>query len=762
MALKLSILTSFALVVAVLIFCYIRTRRYNQPIVTSLRKVMLAAIFTVMSTGLMVLVVSKTFSLFAYGIYFACTDWLVYFFLCYIVDYSNEVIDKKINRKGMCIVMTLDFLLLMSNIFTEAVFTVKRITIADRFEFYRFEGESLFFLHGFVVYACILFCFITLIYQFFKLSTLYRVKLLWIFFLLLGIVIINAICVFYSQTLDWSVFVYAFAGILFHYFSLISTPKLLLKKTLSLVINDMPDGLIIIDQTGLCVYTNEAAQKRVNLYPGLIHEQDTPFREWFGIHEKTDFSSKESDVLFSIPIIKYQESSYRITYHRLEDRRKEFLGCFFTITDLTAEQKKLEQEHYRATRNPLTKLYNRDYFYEKAREMLQKHPTKPYYMLCSDIGKFKLVNDLFGERVGDSLLVNIARVLSASAKEGSVYGHIESDRFALLMPKERFTESLFLSYADQITTIKDDITYPLFIYFGVYEIKNINMPISTMYDRSYMALSTIKGNYQNLIAYYDDIIRRNVLKEQTIISELDRALNNGEIRMYLQPQVTMNGSVIGAEALARWVHPDKGLMPPSEFIPILEKNSLIYKLDLKIWELACQKLQLWKKQGVDLHISVNISPKDFYLLDIYKVFTELVEQYQIDPSHLNLEITETAVMSDPSELQRLIQRLQDYGFRIEMDDFGSGYSSLNMLKNLCVNVIKIDMGFLKQSEHEERSRVILKNIIALSRELKMDVITEGVETEAQLQFLDDIGCSLFQGFYFSKPVDINSFEKRYL
>lgn len=762
MVMKLTVLLSFALVVAVLIFCYIRTGRYHLPIVTSLKKMILAAIVTVLSASLMLIEISEIFGLFTYALYFACTDWLVYFVLCYIVDYSNEVIDDNINRRGMKIILTLDSLFLMSNIFTQAVFTVHKITIAQGFDFYRFDSQSLFFLHGFVIYAEVLFCFITLVYQFFKLPVLYRVKLFWVFFLLSGIVIINSICMFYTQTFDWSVFAYAIAGILFHYFSLIYTPKLLTKKTLSLVVDDMTDGLIILDQTGLCVYTNNSAQKKLNLYPGLIHEQDTPFRDWLDLHEKPDFSSKESDDPSCVPITRYGDSSLKIIFHRLEDSKKYFLGSFFTISDITEEQKKLELEHYRATRQPLTKIYNRDYFFEKAKKMLQKHPDTPYYMMCSDIGKFKLVNDLFGEKIGDELLVGIAKTLLSLAKEGSVYGHMGSDRFALLIPKERFTEELFLSYGQRVATIKDDITYPLFIYFGVYKITNINMPVSTMYDRAYMALSTIKGSYQNLIAYYDDIIRRDVLKEQTIISEIDRALNNGEIHMYLQPQVTMDGSVIGAEALARWIHPEKGLLHPGEFIPILEKTGLIYKLDLKIWEIACQQLQTWKKQGIDFHISVNISPKDFYFMDIYKVFTELVEKYEISPSKLNLEITETAVMSDPSELERLIKKLQNYGFKIEMDDFGSGYSSLNMLKNLCVNVIKIDMGFLSQSEHKERSRVILKNIIALSKELQMDVITEGVETEEQLQFLDNIGCSLFQGFYFSKPMDINSFEKRYL
>ncbi|MDE5589599.1 MAG: EAL domain-containing protein, partial [Acetatifactor sp.] len=163
----------------------------------------------------------------------------------------------------------------------------------------------------------------------------------------------------------------------------------------------------------------------------------------------------------------------------------------------------------------------------------------------------------------------------------------------------------------------------------------------------------------------------------------------------------------------------------------------------------------------DYHISVNISPKDFYFADIYKVFTGLVEKYEISPRNLRLEITESAIMSDFEKQLVLIQRLQEYGFLVEMDDFGSGYSSLNMLKDMPVNTLKVDMGFLRQTDHQERSRTILKMIISLSKQLGMEVITEGVETKEQVDFLTDIGCDVFQGYYFAKPMPVSEFEKKY-
>ena len=206
-----------------------------------------------------------------------------------------------------------------------------------------------------------------------------------------------------------------------------------------------------------------------------------------------------------------------------------------------------------------------------------------------------------------------------------------------------------------------------------------------------------------------------IRSEQELIRDLDDAISQKQLQMYLQPQVSADGKILGAEALVRWKHPVKGM----------------------------------------------ISPGDFYFLDVYQVFTELVETYAINPKNLKLEIAETAVVMDFKRQLELISKLRHYGFVVEMDDFGSGYSSLNMLKDIYVDVLKIDMVFLRKAEDEERSEKILQMIIALSKELGMPVITEGVETVEQVQFLNEMGCDMFQGYYFAKPMEVEQFEKLY-
>ena len=232
--------------------------------------------------------------------------------------------------------------------------------------------------------------------------------------------------------------------------------------------------------------------------------------------------------------------------------------------------------------------------------------------------------------------------------------------------------------------------------------------------------------------------------------------------MYLQPLARKDGTVIGAEALARWCLPDGTVMPPGDFIETLENAGLIQRLDMHIWELAVKQLRAWKGTGLEkLSISVNMSAKDFYSIDVYEVLTGLVDRYGVDSRMLRLEITETALLVDPEKSDAVVSKLRNRGFLVEIDDFGKGFSSLSLLKNIRADVLKIDMGFLREIRDDERSRIILRSVICLAEALGMDVITEGVETEQQLKALSEMGCSHFQGYYFSKPIPAEEFERKY-
>ena len=272
-------------------------------------------------------------------------------------------------------------------------------------------------------------------------------------------------------------------------------------------------------------------------------------------------------------------------------------------------------------------------------------------------------------------------------------------------------------------------------------------------------------NYARSIAYYNDTILNNTILEKQLVGDFDQALKEKQFCMYLQPQMTSEGKMLGAEALVRWQHPKRGLIFPGDFIEVFEKTGLIYRLDRFIWELAVQKLARWQQEGhSDLYISVNISTKDFYYMNVYETITALVEKYRIIPSTLKLEITETAIMTGTAGELDMIEQFRKYGFQVEIDDFGSGYSSFNTLKDMDVDVLKIDMGFLRTSKPEnlEKSMSILNMIISLSKTLGLSVVTEGVETKDQVVKLTQMGCRIYQGYYFSKPIPVEEFEKRYM
>ena len=320
-----------------------------------------------------------------------------------------------------------------------------------------------------------------------------------------------------------------------------------------------------------------------------------------------------------------------------------------------------------------------------------------------------------------------------------------------------------MKYVNQINFLKEDLLYPIIFHFGIYEIEDIDMSVPMMLDRTYIAIETIKGNLQEHFSYYNAALRDNLMQEQHLVGEFPIALTTGQFKMFLQPQVKTDGTVHGAEALVRWIHPKRGILPPHEFIPIFEQKGLITQLDLFIWEQAAAKLSEWKKQGLsDYYISVNISPKDFLHVNIHKTFVELVKKYDIEPKNLKLEITESAIMLNLDIQLELINNLKNFGFQVEMDDFGSGYSSLNMLKDIPFDILKIDMEFLRSKSNLERSYSILSSIIQLSKNLNMPVITEGVETEEQVKMLKKMGTDYYQGFYFDKPMPIEEFEAKYI
>ena len=415
---------------------------------------------------------------------------------------------------------------------------------------------------------------------------------------------------------------------------------------------------------------------------------------------------------------------------------------------------------YLATYDELTGIYNKQAFYAKTKEMLLDNPDKNFDLLRINIERFKVLNDLFGESTGDKLLRYIGKFLKEINLPLCVSGRLYADNFVVCYEAGKGDSRRMINTL-QMVADSFAINNRTILSFGLYRIDDKTLPVSVMCDRANMALWKAKGNFKNPYCEYDEKMRQQVLKEQKIINAMERAIQNKEFTLYLQPKYDIEkGTIIGAEALVRWISLENGFISPGDFIPVFENNGFVYEVDKFIWEESCRYLRKWLDEGREVHpISVNVSRIDLYDPKLVQHLVNLREKYQLPSQYLELEITESAYTEDPEQIITITRQLREAGFVILMDDFGTGYSSLNMLKDIQIDVLKLDMGFLKSSDYSAKGGNILTAILKMAESLKMQTIAEGVETKEQVEFLKSIGCRYVQGFYYSKPLPVGEFEK---
>lgn len=411
--------------------------------------------------------------------------------------------------------------------------------------------------------------------------------------------------------------------------------------------------------------------------------------------------------------------------------------------------------------NELTGLYQTNSFFQIADNLLKTDTSHQYCMVAIDIEHFKLFNEWYGIAAGDLFLRAIAKELKTISQQlRGIAGYLLGDDFALLIPyHNNHTKMILDKLMHYIEEFQDKIGfYPA---LGVCLVDDRNMPSQTIYDRAVIALTSIKGNYAKRIAYYQDKMQLQMEEEHKLLLDFQNAIENNEFTFYAQPKCNIQtGKIVGTEALVRWQHPKKGIIPPNEFIPILEKNGLIGKMDYYIWDCVYKHLRKWIDNGHKaIPISVNVSRIDMFTLDVVKCFKDLVNKYQINHNLIEIEITESAYVEEYDKVKTIIKELRQEGFLVSMDDFGSGYSSLNMLKDINVDVLKIDMNFLNMNEQSSDKGIgILEAIINMAKLMGLRVIAEGIESSQQVELLLDLGCLYAQGYYFYKPMTSKQFE----
>ena len=412
----------------------------------------------------------------------------------------------------------------------------------------------------------------------------------------------------------------------------------------------------------------------------------------------------------------------------------------------------------------LTRLFRRDFFYDRTRWLLDHNPGVSYLMVYWNVKRFRVINDVFSTKTGNMVLINIGEKIKKLIDREGTAARLSDDKFVFCLPKNKLTEEWLRDNAT-ITLISDTAAFTFKSTFGIYEIQDRTVSLDIMCDRAKMAQSSVAEFHlanNKPYARYDKILRKHMMEEQYLLSQMSYALQEEQFKIYFQPVYDIKTKkIVSSEALVRWLHPEKGLIHPDKFIGIFEKNGLITQLDRYIWDKVGAILEKrLKSKKPCVPVSVNVSRVDFFTTTLLDDLAAIIAKHNLPKNMLRVEVTESAYVDDPGRILTIVRELRVRGFTVLLDDFGSGYSSLNTLKDMPLDVLKIDMKFLCDFASSQRAGLILESIITMARRLNMEVIAEGVENDEQADFLLKVGCSKVQGFLYAKPMPEEEFMSK--
>lgn len=410
-------------------------------------------------------------------------------------------------------------------------------------------------------------------------------------------------------------------------------------------------------------------------------------------------------------------------------------------------------------------------FFADCEKIIKKIPAEKYAVVVIDIDKFKLLNERLGYEVGDMVLTRLHSTIGDSLEEGEVFARISDDHFAILMKNAQNNElqnrlnGIFTEFERRNSLF---IKYPVLFSAGVCRLgqckgQNGAVDFTVAIDRCKLAKKSVKGYHTSEVAFYDGKIRDISMREKDIENAMPPALERKEFLCYLQPKYgTENSHIVGAEALIRWDSKEFGFLSPNEFIPVAEKNGFVVELDFFILEEVCKLMRRWIDKGITpITISVNQSRLHINDDDYIWRLREIVDKYEIPYEYIELEVTESVFNENTELMLKILHKLHELGFKLSIDDFGSGYSSLNLLKDIPADVLKIDREFFNGTVNSSRGRAVISSVVDLAKNLDMNVISEGIETGDQMDFLKEIRCGMVQGYYFAKPMTIKDFENHW-
>lgn len=745
-----------------LLLYFLFSKKKNENTKKEVKNIFLFGFLGILVYCLSIIFNKKIIKEIFYTLYLININLLLYFLSCYFMILTgkikleyNKSKAKKIQTylKATCI---LDSLSLLVNLFTNHYFNFQFNNILNK-NIIVIQNTSFYFFHISFVYFVIIYSIRILFYNFFSIKKFER-KIRYLFLILLILVIFTNHLEYLRKTLfNCSIYVYSTIIIFIYYYSVYIKKAQNINIITKLYFESLNCAVFCFDYNQKCIYKNKIAFEILDNNENIdyISEEYIKRQEF----EKCRKSDKEYIKFIDTIVVKEVKRYFSVEYKKLLNKNGVLIGSYLFLNDYTYEIEQEIKNNLRYTYDSLTGLLNKNGFFKKVKGIIEKNPDEPKYMIATNIKNFKFLNDVFGSELGDKILKKQAEMLSMAKYKDCVIGRISSDRFGMLINKKDFNQKKALENTENIKQITKSLNYNLQMYIGIYEISDPKEDVYTMYDKALIAIEKKSDGFDNLLKFYDTMIMDKKLHENNILNDFQYALDNNQFDIALQPIFDSKVSCVCVDALVRWNHPSRGIIMPSEFIPYLEKSNYITKLDIYVWKKAASFIKKWKDKGFqNVRVSVNISEKDFYFTDIYSELTEIVKKYGISPQQLKLEITENTIVNKDSSILETIKELKNCGFKIEIKNFGQGNCCLSIINEVAPDFIKVDMNALNINDYYNRSTILLKSIISLSKKIGIGVTVSKIESNTEIELISKLNCDRFQGYYFTQPFMCDDFD----
>ncbi len=729
----------FVIDLLIISFYIIKSYNMNDEVGKRLGRVFIGCFCVVITYGLTFLIHVPIVMSVLHSLYFISIDWMLWFLILFVDYYIKHPVNKVLHHITV-IYLIFDTVILTINPWTNIAMGYTVIQFHG-YEILDYIPKVLYNMHLLFDYIIIIYMMHNLVEQAVKLPAHYKMKPIMLVCTMGSVIIVNSLFILLNRTpVDYSVFIYGIGVIVTYHFIKEYIPAKLVSEVKSVVDDSLYDATAVYDMEGRLLTSNAVAKEIFELSENDDLERLLRYLGDFHDGDELEFDGKYFEI------------------HRLDsyDDHGLLIASAFVGHDVTLRRKSMEEVHRMAIYDALTESYNKNGFMSACRECDTLNKSA---LVVLGVQNFKGVNNLYGNVFGDKVLKSVASELKEFHKMfGIIYGRTAEGKFAILVKKEFVKD--FLYHFEYINVhLSDSVEIRMNLYLG-YTYVTGDVILERVYEQSNMAASRAKEKFTSRIVEYTEELDRDLMYKQSLVMDLERAIEENEFFFVIQPLIDAKSKKVhGGEALARWKHHKYGLISPVTFIPLFEENGFIARLDVNIWEQVIATLrQMQDEDQYHGYLSINVSQIDVESLHVVDILNDLCAKYSVEHEFIHVEITESILAADAAGFKRTMQDLANEGYVIVIDDFGSGYSFLNMMSDMDFDEIKMDMKFMIHAS-SHKSSIVIPAIAHMIHELGCTLVIEGVETEEQEEMALKAEGDIFQGFLYSKPIAVEDFRE---